>query len=192
MGAFGGFYITKKGKALLAKAQLGTKLEFTKVELGDGQLSGQDSAFFNGLVSSKKVLPITKLKKIISSDDIVVGTTFTNQDITTGFYLREIGIFALDPEVGTVLYAYANSGTAAEYIPPVGGPDIVEKYIDMIVKIGNVSNVTATIDNSLIYCSLQEFSEHVSASNPHTQYVMTDGSKLSMQDMELLYWMGVM
>ncbi|MDT2255682.1 hypothetical protein P7H17_20050 [Paenibacillus larvae] len=51
----------------------------------------------------------------------------SNQEVTTGFYFREI-----------------------EYIPPAGGADIVEKSIDVIVIVGNAQNVTAEIESSLI------------------------------------------
>ena len=72
---------------------------------------------------------------------------FTNGDETDGFYYRELGLYAEDPdpEVGEVLYCYGNCGDLAEWIPPSGGATIVEKTIDIVTAIGTATNVTAYI-----------------------------------------------
>ena len=79
----------------------------------------------------------------------VIGgrTIVTNGDETEGFYYRELGLYAEDPdpEVGEVLYCYGNCGDLAEWIPPSGGATIVEKTIDIVTAIGTATNVTAYI-----------------------------------------------
>ena len=69
------------------------------------------------------------------------------RDETEGFYYRELGLYAEDPdpEVGEVLYCYGNCGDLAEWIPPSGGATIVEKTIDIVTAIGTATNVTAYI-----------------------------------------------
>ena len=64
-----------------------------------------------------------------------------------GFYYRELGLYADDPDedVGEVLYCYGNCGDLAEWIPPTGGATIVEKTIDIVTAIGTATNVTAYI-----------------------------------------------
>lgn len=153
MGAFGGLILTNKGRTLQAKAQAGATLNFNRIGIGDGSLSGQSVPDLNALISEKKSLAITKLK-IQSTDKAVVGTVLSNQDIVTGFYFREIGVFAQDPDVGEILYCYGNAGAGAEYIPAGGGPDIVEKAIDVVTIVGNASSVTATIDESLVFATV--------------------------------------
>lgn len=162
MGAFGGLTITNKGIALQAKAQAGSELHYTRVAIGDGYLGGQSIATLTDLISEKKSLDITKLK-VLGSGKAVIGAVLTNQNIVTGFYFREIGIFADDPDEGEILYAYANAGNNAEYIPPGGGPDVVEKHIDSIVVVGQTENVTATIDQSLVFATLEDLSDHRTA-----------------------------
>ncbi|GIO33135.1 hypothetical protein J2TS6_42760 [Paenibacillus albilobatus] len=152
MGAFGGLIQTKKGRNLQAKAELGAELVFTRMAIGDGQLSGQSIPDLNGLVSEKKSLPITR-KKLLLPGQAVIGAVLSNQDVTTGFYFRELGIFARDPDDGEILYAYGNSGSGAEYIPPAGTADIIEKTIDMIVTFGQAQNVSAVINSSLVYAT---------------------------------------
>jgi hypothetical protein len=147
MAAFGQMMITNRGLALQAKAQTGTALQFTAIKIGDGQLSGQAIPTLPGLISQKLSLPIGKAMS--QTGKVTLGAYLSNASLSTGFFFREIGIFANDPAVGEILFAYANSGTTAEYIPAGGGPDIVEKYIDLVAIIQSAANVSAVIDNSL-------------------------------------------
>lgn len=159
MGAFGGFIQTNKGRNLQAKAETGTQLKFTRMGIGDGQLSGQSIPSLNRLISEKKSLPITRLKTQLPAQAIV-GAVLSNQDVTTGFYFREMGIFAEDPDEGEILYAYGNSGSgAAEYISAGDTADIIEKTIDMIVTFGQAQNVSAVINSSLVYVTHEELAE---------------------------------
>lgn len=150
MGAFGGITLTNKGRNLQAKAQTGVELQFTRFVIGDGQLSGQNIIDLNALINPKQSLGIAKLKTM-PGGKAVVGTVISNKDLTTGFYFREIGVFAQDPDEGEILYCYGNCGPTAEYIPAGNGPDIIEKTLDIITLIGNATNVSATIDESLVW-----------------------------------------
>lgn len=161
MGAFGGFYVTNDGLALQAKAQSGTQLQYTKIKVGDGDLGGQDIENLHDLINTKKELSITDLKTQPSEGKAIVSTVLSNQDITTGFYLREMGVFALDPDEGEILYCYGNAGAGAEFIPPGGGPDVIEQKYNVITIVGNAQNVSAVIDTSLVYAMKDDFDAHV-------------------------------
>lgn len=162
MAAFGGFTLTNRGRALQAKAQAGATLNYTKAMIGDGSITSQSIVTLTNLISPKMTLPITGVRPA-PPDRAYVESRFNNQNIQTGFYFREIGIYAQDPDVGEVLYAYANSGNNAEYIPPTGGSDIVEKSIRMNVFVGTATNITATIDSSLVFPTRQEVEEMIAA-----------------------------
>jgi hypothetical protein len=148
MSNFGGLILTNKGRALQAKVQAGAVLHFNRIGIGDGNLGGQQISDLNALVSEKKSLAITKLKTQ-SGGKAIVGGVLSNSVIVTGFYLREIGVFAQDPTDGEILYCYANAGAGAEYIPAGGGPDIVEKNIDIITLTANAASITATIASGI-------------------------------------------
>ncbi|MGW9124568.1 phage tail-collar fiber domain-containing protein [Paenibacillus chitinolyticus] len=167
MGAFGGFVLTNKGRNLQAKAQTGVTLNYTRMGVGDGQLGGQSIPVLTKLIGEKKSLAISKLK-IQTQGRAVIGAVLSNQDVTTGFYFREIGIYAQDPDEGEILYCYGNAGANAEYIPPVGGADIIEKSIDAIVVVGNAANVTATIDSSLVYATQGDLQDTENRSKKYT------------------------
>ncbi|WP_240764763.1 phage tail protein [Paenibacillus dendritiformis] len=157
MGAFT-IMITNRGKALQAKAQTGVELHYTRFRVGDGQLGGRPISDLNGLINPILSLPITKLQTR-AGGRAVVGTVMTNQDVTTGFYFREIGIFAQDPDIGEILYCYGNAGETADYIPAKGGANIIEEPIEISTIVGNASNVTATIDGSMVYATHDDIAE---------------------------------
>lgn len=154
MSAFGGLVLTNKGIALQAKVQTGVPLIFKRIGIGSGSLGSTPIAGLNALISQKKSLPISKLQ-VQPGGKAIVGSVLSNQDITEGFFFREIGLFAQDPTEGEILYCYANSGAGAEYISAAGGTDIIEKNIDIIALTGNAANVTATIASG-IYASKEE------------------------------------
>lgn len=162
MAAFGGMTLTNKGLALLGKAQAGTQLTYTRIAVGDGSLSGQSIPALNALISQKKSLTITRVQPQ-PPNKVAVRATLSNTGITTGFYWREVGLFAQDPDVGEILYAYANAGATADYIPPGGGTDVIEKEFNVIVGVGTASNITVTIDDSLVYVNKADFQDEMDA-----------------------------
>lgn len=162
MAVFGGMTLTNKGLVLQGKAQAGIQLNYTRIAIGDGSLSGQSVPALNTLISPKKSLPVARLQ-MQPPNKVIIGTTLSNADVTTGFYFREVGVFAQDPDAGEILYAYANAGVTADYIAPGGGTDIIEKAFDCVVVVGTAANITASIDDSLIF-ALQKDLDAVSAS----------------------------
>jgi len=166
MSSFGGLILTNKGKTLQSKAQTGVQLNFTRIGVGDGNLGSQSILALNDLINEVKSLNISKLK-FIGGKRSVVGGTLSNQEITTGFYFREIGVFAEDPDAGEILYCYGNAGELAEYIPP-GGEDVIEKTIDVDMFVGNAENVTASIDESLVFATVQQVEDITLAVNENS------------------------
>lgn len=154
MGQFNGFKFTSRGLTLHSKVQTGDLLQFTRIAVGDGALGSTDPVALNGLISQKKSLQITKLESL-GGGRSVVGTALTNGDVTTGFYLREIGVFAQDPDVGEILYCYGNAGTTADWIPPGagGGQDLIEQAMNIETITGNAPNVSAVINQSLVFAT---------------------------------------
>jgi len=144
LAEYTGMILTNLGRDLQAKAEAGTALSFTKVKIGDGQIiEGQTLEELTDLVHPLKILDIISvlaegggLCRIVSS--------ITNTGITQGFYVREVGLFAIDPDLGEILYAISTT-SAADYLPPEGGATVVNNQFDIIVVVGNASQITATI-----------------------------------------------
>ncbi len=169
MSAFGGLIITNVGRALQAKAQLGAQLQFTRMGLGDGELGGSSIVDLTALKHEVKSLTLSRFE-LLTSGRARLGTVLSNQDIASGFYWRELGIFAEDPDLGEILYCYGNAGALAEYIPAGGGPDVIEKVITVIVLIGQASSVSAVLDQSLAWATQQDLEDHIEDAEAHPQY----------------------
>ena len=108
-------YLTDVGQALLYKAQGGKVLKFTRFGLGDGELNGQAIQKLTTLLNEKMSSAISKLN--VKNNKVTVGLTFDNSDLTEGFYFRELGLFAEDPDTQEeILYMYGNSGDTSDYI----------------------------------------------------------------------------
>ncbi|GIQ69257.1 polysaccharide deacetylase family protein [Xylanibacillus composti] len=147
------FYFTNDGQVLQMKAQAGGKLQYTRVGIGSGIPSIPISELTN-LVKEQMSCPISDVR-VTSSGKAVVSTSFTNQDISEPFTLNEIGVFAMDPDNGEVLYCYGFV-TNGEEVPASGGSYVVEKVIDIITSVGNAQNVSALIDESLVYLTRKD------------------------------------
>ena len=127
MAAFPKMTLTNAGQALQTKVLAGATLTFTRIALGDGQLNGQPIAPLTALISQKATVEVDSVRVVNTSTAQVAGF-FSNADISTGFWWRETGVFAQDPDVGEILYGYTNAGDAGDYIPTVADTRI-EKYI---------------------------------------------------------------
>ena len=146
MAAFPTMTLTNAGQALQTKVQAGATLTFTRIALGDGQLNGQPIAPLTALISQKATVEVDSVRVVNTSTAQVVGF-FSNADISTGFWWRETGVFAQDPDAGEILYGYTNAGDAGDYIPTVEDTRI-EKYIFCSIAVANADTVDITIPSS--------------------------------------------
>jgi hypothetical protein len=179
MSSFSAKGLTNKGRALQAKAQAGVELVYTKAVIGDGNLGNQSIGPLTNVISAKKTYPLTRFN--YTGNMASIGFDLTNQDVTTGFYFREIGIFATDPDEGEILYWYANAGDTDDYIPPGGGSDVIEKTFDVLVFVGSSVNVSAVINESLIYATVEGLEEAMQTAKDYTdskfsQIIIQDAS----------------
>ena len=154
MAAFPKMTLTNAGQALQTKVLAGATLTFTRIALGDGQLNGQPIAPLTALISQKATVEVDSVRVVNTSTAQVAGF-FSNADISTGFWWRETGVFAQDPDVGEVLYGYTNAGDAGDYIPTVADTRI-EKYIYCSIAVANADTVNITIPSSDTYIPMSQ------------------------------------
>lgn len=156
MAQYSGLSLTEKGRTLLAKALTGVPLHFSRVMSGDGFLpAGTEIYDLENLVSPKKELPISSVE-VTGVGTARIRAIMTNQGQPEGFFIREIGLFANDPDEGEILYAYANAGDKPDYLPGQDGPDVVQTQLSLITVIDRAANVTATISTDLVFVTQEE------------------------------------
>lgn len=148
MAKFKGFILTEKGRELLAKGLAGETITFTKMAIGDGTAATSEREM-TALVNQITTLPLLNVDTK-GNGTCEINALLTNKSVTTGFYIRELGIFAHGNDNVEILYAY-NTSANADYLPPFSANNVVEiEYIDTII-VDQVENITATIDPAVSY-----------------------------------------
>lgn len=168
-----GHSMTAVGQNLIAKvSSRELPLKFTSVKMGSGALGSRTVTALTALIESKLSLDIAETPKRSGTGRWNVTAVYNNSMIQTGFYFREWGIFAQDPDTqGEVLVFYANSGDSADYIPAFDGTgsttaSYIEERLICAVAVGNAT-VTAVLSSEQ-YASYDDLQDHIAdANNPH-------------------------
>ena len=162
MSNFNNKTITSKGLELLSSALAGNTLEFTRIVMGSGTYEG-DIGLIESLVSQKQTLDIKSITR--KGSQVVLSTTLLQSAIVEDFYWKELGVFAKGTDGVEKLYMYG-SASETSYI----SKDMLnEKMINVGVLVSNATNITATINNSLVYLSREELQEHDDNENAHSK-----------------------
>ncbi|SDG19249.1 phage tail protein [Sulfitobacter delicatus] len=158
MADFPGMILTAAGRQLQAKAQIGQALTFTRVALGSGATPAQPEAL-TAMVDEEKSLSIQSFE-VLGDGTSKMRVILTNQGVTEGFFVTEIGVFARDPDtLQEHLYSYSNSGAQSDFLPAEGGATVVEQIFDLITVVGTVQNVTALIDDFITIATKADVDE---------------------------------
>ncbi len=143
--------LTQAGLRLMAKVESGATVKITRFAVGDGEIGSRDPLTLTDLVNRLYNYDVARVG--YNSNVATVTFNFTNQSVTTGFYWREVGMWAQDPDAGEILFMYANASGAPEYIPPGGSSTILERQFNWRLVGSNAASITAQIDQSLMYAS---------------------------------------
>lgn len=167
MGAFKSAVITTKGQALLAKAIMNTAdLEFTKIAVSENKLTG-DLATKTGIGTIKQSVLVSSVDRINNSS-VKVSASMSNETLTSGYYIRNIGLYAKDSEEGEILYSIsvADESTAtADWMPPFNGIGVSSLMVDLITVVGKSDNVKIEVDPTAVatVAQINEVKEHLTA-----------------------------
>ncbi len=169
MAQFPGITLTNAGLNMIAESQASsTALIFTNLKMGDGTVAaGED---LKALTAVKNPLLTAPVDSFTNQGDGQVKLRFaiSNGTLTTGFFARELGIYAKIGANGTEqLYAYTNAGNLTDYIPDKNTP-IDEQIIDIYLVVGNASSVKVVSDGSIMYVTTVDMNEHKSDSVAHS------------------------
>lgn len=148
MSNWGKPVLTKQGLKLQAKVDAGNAMQLTKCRLGSGMIgSGQQLEDLTELVAPVQTLPIASVTYSDDSHACTISAVTDNSTVTTGYYLREFGIYAKDPDDGEILYAVA-SDSEPDFIPAKGTSTVISQEIGVALTFANAANVTAAVNTS--------------------------------------------
>lgn len=146
MPNWNGLVLTKKGQLLQAKVGTGVVLALTKMKLGSGVLpNGTSLEDLTDLVTPEQNVGIASKEVLTDQKICKISATITNVGLSAGYYVRELGVFANDPDDGEILYA-VTSDSAPDYLPPEGVSTAVSQEFAVYIAASNASNVKVSID----------------------------------------------
>ncbi|MBQ4494635.1 MAG: hypothetical protein II968_02600, partial [Selenomonadaceae bacterium] len=131
-----GSIMTRAGLDILAKGIAGKLIKFTRVAIGDSMQNDElvtptDEQIldFTDLIDPVQDIPIIGCKSV-GDGTAVVQAYLRNVDFQSGLWVREIGLFAQDPDTSQeVLYSYKNSGVLSSYAPSGQGAVLVNRQV---------------------------------------------------------------
>lgn len=161
--------LTNAGKALYYDNIGGVGITFTTIKMGKGTLN-KAIALLTNLVDTVVTINAT-LSSGGASTYVDISGAFSNAGLSDGFYWKEIGVFAADPNYPNdrshdILFCYQNAYDTADFIP-AASVETVEKHITVPLIVGDATNVSCIIDTSLVYATMQDISSHNASSAAH-------------------------
>ena len=150
MAEFSKLVITNKGQALLAKMIAGSgNIEFTKVSASS---TAYTDAQLEGLASLSNVKQTSLISKITRTNEVAikVEAAFTNTELTAGYYMKALGLYAVDPDAGEILYAVTRETSGNCYMPAYNGITVSGAYVQLVTTVGNAENVSLEVDQAAV------------------------------------------
>ena len=150
MAEFSKLVITNKGQALLAKMIAGEgSVEFTKVSASS---TAYTDAQLEGLTSLSDVKQTSLISKVTRTNEVAikVEAAFTNTELTVGYYMKALGLYAVDPDDGEILYAVTRETSGNCYMPAYNGITVSGAYVQLVTTVGNAENVSLEVDQAAV------------------------------------------
>ena len=170
MAQYDGMVLTDLGAIMLAKSQLGVKMEFTKVVVGDGKIvSGMTFQTMEQLVNEKLTLKIQNVE-FVKDGQVDLTAIVSNAGLDIGFFVREIGVFARSEDGTEVLYAYTNAGDYADYLPNAKINEVSDVVI-VSVLIANSESITVNINDSVTLATKADINRHNHDDEAHPEII---------------------
>lgn len=152
MANFQNQQLTNAGWDALSEALAGQRLKFVRMAVGDGELAaGAAIEEQTGLVHHVMDATITDYRAAGQGKIFITGI-IRSAEVDTGFFLREIGLYAtLTPlpegsaTGAPLLYSLSNAEEEPDYIPARGEATIVIQAIEVQVLISKAEHVEVEV-----------------------------------------------
>ena len=157
--------LTDAGRALIIKALAGETITFSKLGLGNGVVPA-DVTPLTELVNPCVKFGLTSITTGVGG--VSLSGSFDNSSIEEDFVATELGVYAIDPDDGEILYALARPYGEPTTIPAGANSGYGRINLNVVVAVGDAENVTAIISEFIGYATITAFNAHVeNTDNPH-------------------------
>lgn len=147
MAEFSKLLVTDKGSALVMKVLQGIgAIHFTRLAASSRKYQEE---YIKELVSLEDIKQHGDISEIDTEDSssVLLKVVLPNTDLTEGYYIRTIGLYANDPEEGEILYGVSMETSAGGcYVPPYNHQIVSSLYFQVSVAVGNAENVSLEVD----------------------------------------------
>lgn len=145
MAEYSKLYITNNGQALMAKMIAGSgNIDFTKVCSSSTQYTESQLQALTALSNIKQTTLVSKVTRT-NEVAIKIDAAYSNVDLKEGYYMRTLGLYAVDPDKGEILYAVCIEKSNNCYMPPYNGVTVSAAYLQLYTTVGNADNVSLAV-----------------------------------------------
>ena len=150
MAEFSSFVIQPKGHALMSKLIAGSgTCNFSAIRTSTTVYTqGQLESGLTSLTNIKQSTEISSISRI-NNVSVNIKGALNNTALVTGYTINTIGLYAIDPDDGEILYAVARA-TQAGYMLPYNSITSSGILFDFVITVGNASNVTVTVNPAAV------------------------------------------
>ena len=158
MAEYSKLYITNNGQALMAKMIAGSgSIDFTKICSSATQYSESQLQALTALSNIKQTTLVSKVTRT-NEVAIKIEAALSNVDLKEGYYMRTLGLYAVDPDKGEILYAACIETSNNCYMPPYNGVTVSAAYIQLYTTVGNADSVSLEV-NPGAYATIGDIQE---------------------------------
>lgn len=145
MAQFRSMVITAAGQALIAKMMAGNAtIKFSKFGLSETEYTDEQLGALTSVAKINQTTNISKVTKTSSSAVLVEGA-FSNDTLTTGYYVNTLVLYAEDPDDGEIPYA-ACGAEIRGWMAPFNGLSTGGAYVKMVITVQNADKVNLIVD----------------------------------------------
>ncbi len=149
MAVYSKLITTENGRTLIARMLSGgEKVVFTKVCSSDREYGLEELGNLEELAEIRQTSSVSKVSRT-NDISVKVEAVFTNTELTEGYYMKTVALYARGGEGEEVLYAAAVETSGSCFMPAFGGITVSGAYIQLVTTVSNTENVTLEVDNSV-------------------------------------------
>lgn len=135
--------VTQNGRALMAKLLAGKSTQFTKIKVSSTVYPDAQLANLTALTNIEQETTAQAYGNNTATVSIVGA--IENTGLSTGYYINTVGLYAMDPDKGEILYS-VSSASINGYMPPDTGVSKSGFEFKIYTEVGNATQVDLTVD----------------------------------------------
>ena len=155
MAQYSKLIITSKGHALMAKLIAGTATaQFTKICSSSAEHKLEELEKLTELNNIIQTIAISSAERV-SDNAVKVMAVFSNEKLSDGYYMRTLGLYAIDPDEGEILYAATVEESGSCYMPVYSGVNVSSAHVNFIVAVGNADHINLEVSPAAVVTTVQ-------------------------------------